>query len=181
MNCQKAESLLSEYIDSTLSARETWELDKHLAGCNACTRLANEMRRTVSMLAEAPRFEVSDSFVANLQARIAGVEQEPPRRAWADSLRELFRPRVRPVWGAAMGTCALAALFLFQNAPHKNPEQQKPSTTATLVQTARTQSIALAASDPFGDTAAASMAANAAMTVSATTNAQPTPSDEPVD
>lgn len=161
MNCRKAESLLSEYIDNALSARETWEVEKHLGLCNACTRLLNETRRTVNLLADAPRSEVSTDFVANLQARIANIEQEPARRAWVESLRELFRPRVRPVWGAAMAACGLVAVFVIQNISVHTPDPIAPNAATPLVQAARMQSIALAATDPFGDTAAASVAASA--------------------
>jgi anti-sigma factor RsiW len=161
MNCQQAESLISEYIDSTLSARATWELDKHLAECHSCTRILNETRRTVRLLADAPAFHVSDEFMTSLQARIALVEQEPPRRAWMARFATLRRPSVRPVWGAAVATCALAAIVVFNAIPHPHPAvapQANPA--ARLVQSARTQGIALAASDPFGDPAAASMAAS---------------------
>jgi hypothetical protein len=167
MNCKKAESLVTEFIDNTLSARETWELDKHFAECNACTRLLNETRRTVALMAESPRFEVSDDFMANIQTRIAQVEQQPPKRAWGANLQELFRPRMRPLWGAVGAACLLTAVVVMQRMPDATGPGAAAAipTAARLVQSARTQSIALSASDPFGDTAAATMAASATTNV----------------
>lgn len=163
MTCKKAESLVTEFIDNTLSARETWELDKHFAECNACMLILNETRRAVALLSGAPRFEVSDDFISNLQARIVKVDQQPAKRAWVENLRELFRPRVRPLWGVVGAACLLMALVIAQRVPDapRTDVTAASSPTARLVQTARMQSIALSASDPFGDTAAASVAASA--------------------
>jgi anti-sigma factor RsiW len=161
MNCQKIHTLLSEYVDNALSARATWEVDKHLAACHHCTRMLNEMRRTVEAVASAPRFEVSGDFMEKLQARLANVEPEPPRRAWLSGLEELFRPRLRPVWGAALGTCALTAVMLVSSkeAVVEHPVPSLPAVPA-MVTVAQTQNIALTANDPLGDAAAASMQAN---------------------
>src|SRR5437016_1749655 len=98
MECNSIQQQLSEYLDNALSARETWELDKHLAECNACTRLLNELRGTVQAVADAPRFEVSADFMETLNARLAKVEPKPARWAWIENIRALFRPRVLPAW-----------------------------------------------------------------------------------
>jgi len=161
MNCQNAKPLISEYIDNSLSARDTWELDKHFAECNPCARQLNEMRETVSVLAAAPRFEVPNDFMAKLQGRLSALEPETPRQTWLTNLREFFRPGfIRPAWGAALGTAALALIVLF---PRPSVTENKtgvvPQTMDhALVTVTRTQNISMAASDPLGDTAAASMA-----------------------
>src|SRR5258708_37439088 len=80
MNCKRALPLLSEYIDNSLSARDTWEVDRHLAGCNGCTRALNELRRTVDIVAESARFEVSPDFISCLQSRLEGLEPSTERR-----------------------------------------------------------------------------------------------------
>jgi anti-sigma factor RsiW len=154
MDCQKVQPLLSEYIDNVLSARDTWEVDKHLAVCNPCTRALNEMRRTVDLLASAPRFEVSTDFMEKLQGRISALEPKPSRGAWLASLREAFRPRVLPAWGAAMAVCALALIaFVPPKAPTPPPPQN-----GEIAQTVKSQNVALAASNPLGDPAAALLA-----------------------
>jgi anti-sigma factor RsiW len=175
MNCQTIQPLLSEYIDNALSARDTWEVDKHLAECNACALALNEMRATVRLLGETPRFEVSDDFMEKLQARIAAVEPEPPRAHWLSNLRELFRQRALPVWGAAAGACALAAIVFITQVPGDQGGIQPPVVPASspIVQTARNQSVALAAANPLGDPAAAALiAANAAESSESSSSAQ---------
>ncbi len=159
MNCKTIQPLLSEYIDNVLSARDTWEVDKHLSECNPCAGALNELRRTVGLLAEAPRFEVSVNFMEKLQSRIAVIEPQPPRMAWFSGLREMFRPRVLPAWGAAVGACGLAVFFLASRPIveiDRTPSPHGPS----IAQTARNQSVALAASNPLGDPAAAALVAS---------------------
>lgn len=163
MNCNTIQPMLSEYIDNALSARDTWEVDKHLAECNACARALNELRTTVRLLTETPRFDVSADFMEKLHARIAAAEPEQPRAAWLTSLRELFRPRALPAWGAAAGACALALVMLAQRVPTEVnvPQLHGPVTAAPpLMQTARNQNVALAATNPLGDPAAAALIAS---------------------
>src|SRR4051812_42539676 len=100
MNCKTVQPMLSEYIDNVLSARDTWEVDKHLADCNTCGRALNELRQTVRLLGETTRFEVEPEFMQKLQSRIATLEPERPRSAWVANLHDLFRPRALPAWGA---------------------------------------------------------------------------------
>jgi anti-sigma factor RsiW len=163
MNCRNVQPSLSEYIDNTLSARETWEVDRHLAVCNECNRALNEMRRTVNLAGAAPRFEVSESFLAGLQSRLAGVEPAPARWAWVEGLRELFRPRVLQTWGAALGAVGTAALalVLFMPRPVIVPgENRMPIAEPASVQSAARQNLALQAADPFADLAAANLSAH---------------------
>jgi anti-sigma factor RsiW len=162
MKCKQAQRLLSEYIDNTLSARDTWEVDRHLAACHECARLLNEMRRAVDALAAAPRFEVSTDFMERLQSRIENLRPEPARKAWLASLREMFRPRALPAWGAA-AAFLVAAVLLLPRSQHGTTNDRFPlPLTAPFVQTANNQNVALAASDPFGDMAAANLAASSA-------------------
>ena len=163
MNCRTVQPLLSEYIDNTLSARETWEVDRHLAECNSCNRALNEMRRTVGLVASSPRFEVSDDFMASLQVRLAGVEPSPARWAWLEGLRDLFRPRALPAWGAlgALGTAALAFVMLVPRGPQiPAAKLGVPVAEPAIVQSAARQNLALQAADPFADIAAANLSAH---------------------
>src|SRR5947207_456931 len=103
MDCRTAQPLLSEYIDNALSARQTWDLDRHLGLCHECTRLLNELRRTTELTANAPLFEVSADFMARLQSKLANVEPKTSA-GWIQTVRSLFRPRILPAWGVAVAT-----------------------------------------------------------------------------
>src|SRR5437763_1632634 len=96
MNCKQVQPRLSEYIDNSLSARDTWEIDRHVVDCNPCNRQLNELRRTVELLTAAPRREVSDDFTASLQTRLERLEPAPARWAWVEGIGQAFRPRVMP-------------------------------------------------------------------------------------
>lgn len=162
MICKNAQPLLSEYIDNGLSARQTWELDRHFAECHACTRALNELRRTVQLVNGAPRREVSGDFMAKLQARLEDVEPAQPRWAWLQAIRDFARPNMLPAWGAAVATVALLIVFVYPRTP------VQPSGTGTLVvpasvQQAVRQNVAISASDPLADVATANLEAHATM------------------
>ncbi len=42
--CQQAVELVSDYLDGSLSRRDRRRLEKHLAGCDACTAYVEQMR-----------------------------------------------------------------------------------------------------------------------------------------
>ena len=160
MRCNAVEPLLSEYIDDRLSARQTLDVERHLSDCHACTRVLNELRRTVQALASSPRLSVSDDFMTSLQARLEGREPDPAPRAWVENIRALFRPRVLPVWGAALGATALAVMLLI---PHDTENPAIPRIVRTpdpSAIAASHQNVAISASDPFADIATANLAAH---------------------
>jgi anti-sigma factor RsiW len=46
--CRDAVELVSDYLDGTLSRRARRRLEKHLAGCDACTAYLDQMRATIA-------------------------------------------------------------------------------------------------------------------------------------
>lgn len=160
MSCKRIQPLLSEFIDNKLSARSTWEVDLHLAECHECTRLLNEMRRTVDLMAGAPRFEVPVDFMQRLQDRIGEAEPASPRFAWLESLGAAIRPRLLPAWGAGLATCALAAILLVPHGGGVVPVP--PGTTGQEIRQAARASVAFSATDPFADLGVANLAAQTA-------------------
>jgi len=162
MKCRAVEPLLSEYIDDRLSARQTLEVQRHLADCNGCARTYNELRRTVEFVSASPQLQVSDDFMSGLQSRLEGLEPKPSPSAWIENVRSLFRPRVLPVWGAAAAVAALAVVMLI---PSAEVDQVRPAgprlQEAATTRTASHQNVAISASDPFADIGAANLAAHA--------------------
>ncbi|MEP6756183.1 MAG: zf-HC2 domain-containing protein [Chthonomonadales bacterium] len=176
MNCKQANGLISEYIDNQLSARDTWELDRHFGECNPCQNLLNEMRQTVNIVAAAPEFKLSDDFASKLSARLALVQPAPPRNAWLSNLREAFRPGLRPAWVAGLGTCAIVAIMLVPTLMPNRPvdPRQVTQTKKAIERVVQFENVSNAVSDPFGDTAAASMVTtNSAESAANATNPEP--------
>jgi anti-sigma factor RsiW len=172
--CRATQGLLSEYIDSTLSARQTWEVEKHLAVCKECGQASRQMQETVSLLRGAARFDTGDDFMARLHARLDDVAPEPARRrSVAERTREaLDRARagfsVRRIPGLNLGVAAAgvaALLFIVQSTI--TPHVTNPNSVGTVaVSTAALKAVhenlqrnvALTATDPLGDVAAENLA-----------------------
>ncbi len=51
--CRDAVELVSDYLDGTLSRRQRRRLEKHLAGCDACTAYLEQMRATIAASGQA--------------------------------------------------------------------------------------------------------------------------------
>jgi anti-sigma factor RsiW len=164
MKCSKVQALLSEYVDNALSARDTWEVERHLSVCYECTRLVNELRRTVAILVEAPRYEVSPEFMERLQARISKLEPAPVRQTWGSSLGYLLRPRTLSAWGVGFACVLLLMLWFMPRSTRVSNKPlsllEGPHVAVRLVQVAKAQNILMAASDPFEDLSAANLAAD---------------------
>lgn len=89
--CRTIEPLLSEYFENDLSARQVWEVEKHLAECSDCSSLSRQMQATVEALHSVERLDTSRDFMAKLHARLDNVEQEAKKpRSISETLRELL-------------------------------------------------------------------------------------------
>ena len=168
--CQKTQSLLSDFMENMLSGREAWNVEKHLTLCQPCTQYLRELEVTVSLLKAAPQRDTSDDFMARLHAQLDNVEPEAqslPSR-WRDRAADfgalLRNPRV-PAVGLSLSAVALiAALAVNQFAPGTSPVNNAPAAIATPTPTAASaqtlnHNVALSANNPFDDPAAANLEA----------------------
>lgn len=154
---------LSDYVDGALSARRTWQVEKHLAECGECAAAAHLVRATVDALHAAPLYDTGGDFMAKLHARLDGLEPEPPAartlveafKDWWMGLREPMQVQRVPAIGLALAAAALVGMVLLN--------QPAGDVTAPVVIT-RDQlhrDVALTASNPFDDPVAATLDANA--------------------
>jgi hypothetical protein len=174
--CLQAQSLLSDYVDNTLSARQVLDVEKHLTDCPDCAALAREMRTTVSLLRSSARFDTDNDFMAKLHARLDGLEPEAahPRltlataRDWFASVRGSLRARRVPALSLGVAATAIIAFIVLPHTPASNTDLTNPlrpgtgSPSPIAADTLR-RNVALAASNPFEDPAAANLAAHAAL------------------
>ena len=159
MDCKRVQRLLNEYVDEVLSARATWDVNRHLAECHDCTRVLNELRRTVRLLALAPRHQPAPAFEERLAVRIARMEPMP-QRGWVHGARELFRPATAPAWGAALLAASLCLLILLPQRP-PGPGESPGVRVETASVRAASQNVAISASDPLADLGTANLTAHA--------------------
>ena len=156
--CSDIRVVLSEYIDNTLSARNAWEVEKHLTDCSSCSGEVREMQATVQLLRTAPRFDTSDHFMAALHARLDTVDPSAATggpmwrrvREWlANAGASVVANRV-PALSLGFAAAAIT-LVLTVNRP---VEPGNAAVSAVAASDTVHISIASSASSPFSDPAA---------------------------
>ena len=159
--CRSVEPLLSDYMENALSAREIWEVEKHLTSCTACTQLSQQMQATVQVLRAADRYDTADDFMAKLHARLDRVEPEPARRPsvrdmaqnWLGALQAGLRTWHVPALTAGFAAAALV-LLVQSNLPVVPATSATPPAAEHLREDLSRQ-VAFVASNPFDDPVAA--------------------------
>jgi hypothetical protein len=175
-DCSNLQPLLSEYIDNTLSARQVWEVEKHLAYCADCTEQLRQLQSTVQILHTAPRYDTGKDFMASLHARLDGLEPKPTRgfsvldglRDWLAGLGATLQQHRLPALSVGL---AVIALVLFFPINHTDDGTiQGTQITNTRMKEAHDTSLSVAAesdSSPFTDPAADNLEERAALKDSA--------------
>ena len=74
-SCDKFEIMISGCVDGEISEEDRQRLDTHLAGCTACTRELDHMKRIVAgtdhaMAVDEPPPEVWDTFLDGVYNRV---------------------------------------------------------------------------------------------------------------
>ncbi len=168
--CFSTQELLSAYADNSLSARQSWEIEKHLAVCKECAGVSRQMHATVTLLRGADRADTGNDFMARLHARLDEAAPVVPSRSNpADWARDLWgRARYRagrrrvPMTALGMAGAGLAALALFVTHPIEGPSDLSGTGVSSPVLPASSvpahenlqRNVALTANDPLGDVAA---------------------------
>lgn len=174
--CGAMQPLLSDYVDGALSARHTFEVERHLSGCTECATQVRQLEATVQMLHQAERRDTADDFMAKLHARLDDLEPEPARRrSLQDILRDLLqgmrdalRSRTAPALGLAAAAAGLMGVLLLLQpvlAPSQGPALPPPDlhpSRPVVDRQALDQQVAATASDPLGDVAAENLAVQGA-------------------
>lgn len=70
MNCNKAQELISLYIDDKLSSQSISELKKHFAECSKCKQDYLILKKIKVILANTPKQEVSSDFTSSVMNKI---------------------------------------------------------------------------------------------------------------
>lgn len=161
--CRLVEPKLSDYMENALSAREVWEVEKHLTACPECSRLSQQMQATVQVLRSADRYDTADDFMAKLHARLDEVAPEPTR-GW--SLRDMaqnclssvqagMRTLHVPALTAGFAAAALVLLVHGNLAIIPAPPELPPTAASAAAGEDLSRQVAFTASNPFDDPVAA--------------------------
>jgi anti-sigma factor RsiW len=64
--CRDAVALISDYLDGLLSPRNLRRLERHLAGCPACSAYLEQMRVTKTLLGSVQASDLTEEALARL-------------------------------------------------------------------------------------------------------------------
>ena len=83
MKCEELLALLSEYVDGTVDPAICDEFEKHLAGCNPCQVVVDNIRKTVTLYKNGRPYELPVQFRERLhrllRQRFESAQQESTR------------------------------------------------------------------------------------------------------
>ncbi len=62
MKCEDLLSMLNEYVDGTIDPSICKEFERHLAGCNPCQVVIDNIRKTITLYREGKSYELPLEF-----------------------------------------------------------------------------------------------------------------------
>ena len=70
MKCQELLNQLNEYVDGTVDPVICEEFEKHMAGCNPCQVVVDNIRKTITLYKNGQRYELPVAFRSKLHATL---------------------------------------------------------------------------------------------------------------
>lgn len=167
-DCERIQGLLSDYTDGSLSARQTWEVERHLADCRECAAQAQQMKVLVGALRSVERHSTPDDFMRKLHAQLDALGPVPQAQRsfsarWRDewlALRNVLSLRRVSLVGAGLAAVGLLVFFVVgRPTSTSSPNTTNTTNTAAHLQQALERHVATAAGDPLDDPTAERLAA----------------------
>jgi len=102
------ENLISAYLEGEMDTARQAEVEAHLAGCDACRALLEDVRGAIKLCQEAEELEPAPWLVSKILLATTGERKPGWRERWA----AFFRPTVQPrlVYTFAMAIFSLSML-----------------------------------------------------------------------
>ena len=70
MKCEELLTMLNEYVDGTVDPSICKEFEKHLAGCNPCQVVVDNIRQTITLYKNGQPYELPVAFREKLHAAL---------------------------------------------------------------------------------------------------------------
>jgi hypothetical protein len=70
MKCEELLALLSEYVDGAVDPGVCEEFEKHMAGCNPCQVVIDNIRNTITLYKAGKPYELPIEFRQRLHAAL---------------------------------------------------------------------------------------------------------------
>ncbi|GIX49963.1 MAG: hypothetical protein KatS3mg132_157 [Limisphaera sp.] len=68
MKCEELLQILNEYVDGTVDPAVCKEFEQHLAGCNPCQVVVDNIRKTITLYKNGEPYELPVEFRQRLHA-----------------------------------------------------------------------------------------------------------------
>jgi hypothetical protein len=117
MNCNNVKELLYEYITESLQEDDLISVQRHLEGCENCSREAQKITHTIKLLDEVKPPPLSTDFKETVLRRVQELPL-PPKPVWQrikDQVMPYLTPAPTPTFikGLAMALILLVAAAIF--------------------------------------------------------------------
>ena len=131
MNCNKAQELISLYLDNKLSSQSVSELKKHFAECSKCQQDYLTLKKIKDILAKSPKKEVSADFTSSVMNKIKNTGNEKQDNivmfgSFFDSMKKKLI--------MAAGFLFVIASSYFYFAPYNNVNKQNSENYASAME-----------------------------------------------
>ena len=70
MKCEELLGMLNEYVDRMVDPAVCEEFEKHMAGCNPCQVVVDNIRKTITLYKEGKPYELPAEFRERLHAAL---------------------------------------------------------------------------------------------------------------
>ena len=80
MVCQQCQELISDYIDGTLELGEQTKMENHLADCEGCRAMRDDLLQVVHFSRQLPLHTPSSAVWARIET---DLEAQRPRSSWS--------------------------------------------------------------------------------------------------
>ena len=70
MKCEELLAALNEYVDGTVDPAVCEEFEKHMAGCNPCQVVVDNIRQTITLYKEGQAYEMPLAFRTRMHTAI---------------------------------------------------------------------------------------------------------------
>ena len=132
MGCKQFEEMISDYIDGALEIGEQTTVERHLADCEPCRALRDDLLQLVHFSRHLPEHTPSSAVWAGIQTQVAaerrtGLRQKVAR--WLARLEE--RNFILSLPQLAGGAVALILIALIVSVVWRR-EAQQPTETASM-------------------------------------------------
>jgi len=70
MKCEELLKLLNEYVDGTVDPAICEDFEQHMAGCNPCQVVVDNIRQTITLYKNGVPYELPGAFRTKLHASL---------------------------------------------------------------------------------------------------------------